>query len=345
MPRAVPSGTAVVLDGRWLRVGGYLARRLLNYVVLLIIATFLTYLLASLTFDPLSNLLSRNPPPSSAVLDAKRAALHLDDNPVLRYLKWLWAVLHGDFGQTIAAGSVNDELWRRILVSLRLVVLGTVLGAVLGTLIGAYGAVRQYKIFDHVATVVTFILISTPILVLAPVLKYLAVQVNQSTGSQFFQYTGETSTTLAPGLMNEIVDRAQHLLLPTVVLMLFTIGGYSRYMRSSMLDELNMDYIRTARGKGLTRGRAIFKHGFRTALIPMATLFAFGMGAVITGATFTERVFGWYGMGDWLIYGITSQDINITLAVSLFTALSVLVSGMLTDIFTAALDPRVRYAD
>ena len=112
-----------------------------------------------------------------------------------------------------------------------------------------------------------------------------------------------------------------------------------------MLEELNMVYIRTARGKGLTRGRAIFKHGFRTALIPMATLFAFGMGAVITGATFTERVFGWYGMGDWLIYGITSQDINITLAVSLFTALSVLVSGMLTDIFTAALDPRVRYAD
>lgn len=87
MPIAVPLGTAVVFDGRWLRVGGYLARRLLNYVVLLLIATFLTYLLASLTFDPLSNLLSRNPPPSDAVLAAKRAALHLDDNPVLRYLK------------------------------------------------------------------------------------------------------------------------------------------------------------------------------------------------------------------------------------------------------------------
>ncbi|MBJ7290722.1 ABC transporter permease [Williamsia sp.] len=324
-------------------MAGYLVRRLLNYVVLLFIATFLTYMLASLTFDPLANLLGRNPPPSAAVIDAKRAALHLNDNPVLRYFKWLGDLFTGDFGQTVAAGSVNDELWRRILVSLRLVVLGTVLGAVIGTLVGAYGAVRQYKIFDHVATIVTFVLISIPILVLAPVLKYVAVRVNQSTGSEFFQYTGETSTTLEPGLWNEVIDRAQHLVLPTLVLVLFTLGSYSRYMRSSMLDELNMDYIRTARGKGLTRGRAIFRHGFRTALIPMATLFAFGMGAVITGATFTERVFGWYGMGDWLIYGITSQDINITMAVSLFTALSVLISGMLTDIFTAALDPRVRY--
>ncbi|MGU3291936.1 ABC transporter permease [Williamsia sp. M5A3_1d] len=323
-------------------MAGYLVRRLLNYIVLLFVATFLTYLLASLTFDPLANLLGRNPPPSAGVLAAKREALHLDDNPVLRYFQWLRDVLTGDFGQTIAAGSVNDELWRRILVSLRLVVLGTVLGAVIGTLVGAYGAVRQYKIFDHIATVVTFVLLSIPVLVLAPVLKYVAVKVNQSTGSTFFEYTGETSTTLSPGLWNEIIDRAQHLVLPTLVLLLFTLGSYSRYMRSSMLDELNSDYIRTARGKGLTRGRAIFKHGFRTALIPMATLFAFGMGAVITGATFTERVFGWYGMGDWLIYGITSQDVNITMAVSLFTALSVLISGMLTDILTAALDPRIR---
>lgn len=323
-------------------VAGYLARRFLNYLVLLFVATFLTYVLASLTFDPLANLLGRNPPPAPEVIAAKRAALHLGDNPVVRYFAWLRDLLTGDFGETVAAGSVNDELWRRILVSLRLVVLGTVLGAVIGTLIGAYSAVRQYKVFDHIATIATFVLLSVPVLVLAPVLKYLAVQVNEATGSTVFQYTGETSTTVAPGLWPELVDRAQHLVVPTLVLVLFTLGSYSRYMRGSMLDELGSDYIRTARGKGLTKGRAVFRHGFRTALIPMATLFAFGMGAVITGATFTERVFGWYGMGDWLVYGITSQDINITMAVSLFTALAVLISGMLTDILTAALDPRVR---
>lgn len=322
---------------------GYVLRRLANYVVLLLIATFLTYILASYTFEPLASLLGRNPPVPPQVLAAKREALHLDENPFLRYFSWLGDLLfHGSFGQTIAAGSVNDELWRRIGVSLRLVTIGTILGAVFGTLIGAYSAVRQYKLFDHISTVISFVLISIPVLVLAPVLKYLAVQFNQSTGTTFFQYTGETSATLSGGLGDEIINRAQHLLVPTILLILFTIGSYSRYMRASMLDEMHSDYIRTARAKGLTRGRAIFRHGFRTALIPMATLFAFGIGAIITGATFTERVFGWYGMGDWLIYGIDTQDINITLAVAFFSALSVLLSGLLSDVITAALDPRVR---
>lgn len=156
----------------------YLVRRLVNYVVLLLLATFVAYMLASATFDPLASLLGRNPPVPAAALEAKRAALHLDDNPVLRYFKWLGGVLHGDFGQTVAAGSVNDELGTRILVSLRLVTLGTVAGAVLGTLIGAYSAVRQYKLFDHLATAMTFVLLSLPILVLAPIVKWIAVQFN-----------------------------------------------------------------------------------------------------------------------------------------------------------------------
>ncbi len=320
----------------------YLLRRLLNYVVLLILSTFLAYVLASLTFDPLSALLGRNPPVSAQALAAKRAALHLNENVVLRYFSWLGGVVHGDFGQTVTAGNVTDELGRRLLVSLRLVTIGTVLGAVLGTLLGAYSAVRQYKVFDHIATAGTFVLLSIPVLVLAPIVKWIAVQINQLSGHNILQFTGETTAGATGGLFAEIVDRANHLLLPTIVLTLITLGSYSRFMRGSMLDELGSDYIRTARAKGLTRGRAIFRHALRTALIPMAPLFAFGMATVITGATFTERVFGWYGMGDWLVVGITSQDVNITCAVTFFAALSVLVAGLLTDVAVAVLDPRVR---
>jgi peptide/nickel transport system permease protein len=109
-----------------------------------------------------------------------------------------------------------------------------------------------------------------------------------------------------------------------------------------MLDVLGSDFLRTARAKGLTRRRALFKHGLRTALIPMATLFAFGFGLLVTGGVFTERIFGWFGMGDWLVYGVQQQDTNIVAIVTLFVAVLILFSGWLSDVLYAALDPRIR---
>ena len=142
--------------------------------------------------------------------------------------------------------------------------------------------------------------------------------------------------------MAALVDRAQHLVLPTLTLALGAIAGYSRYQRNAMLDVLGSDFIRTARAKGLTRRRAMLKHGLRTALIPMATLFAYGFGALVTGATFIEKIFGWHGMGEWLLIGINTQDMNIVVAVTAFVGLVVLLCGLLSDIVYAILDPRVR---
>jgi peptide/nickel transport system permease protein len=109
-----------------------------------------------------------------------------------------------------------------------------------------------------------------------------------------------------------------------------------------MLDVLGNDFIRTARAKGLTRRRALLKHGLRTALIPMATLFAYGFGALITGALFTEKIFGWNGVGRWIVDGITAQDTNIVVANTVFIGVVILLSGLLSDIAYALLDPRVR---
>ena len=165
---------------------------------------------------------------------------------------------------------------------------------------------------------------------------------NSILGVQVFEYTGETSPDAVGGWWNQFVDRAQHLVLPTFTLALASIAGFSRYQRNAMLDVLGQDFIRTARAKGLTRRQALFKHGLRTALIPMATLFAYSVGGLFTGAVFVEKIFGWHGMGEWVIQGITTQDTNIVVAITVFTGVTILLAGLLSDVIYAALDPRVR---
>ncbi|GAB0101173.1 ABC transporter permease [Nocardia sp. JMUB6875] len=324
-------------------MAGFLLRRALNYVVMLVLASFLTFSLASLTFRPLDNLEHRNPRPPQSVIDAKRDELKLDMPIPQRYAEWVGGIVaHGDFGKTLAGQPVNEELPRRIGISLRLLLIGSVIGTVLGVLIGAAGAIRQYKFSDYFATVLSLLIISTPVFLLATLLKFGAYEVNTATGQQIFYYTGETSANAVHGAWNQLVDRAQHMIVPTLVLILGAAAGYSRYQRNAMLDVLQNDFIRTARAKGLTRSKALYKHGLRTALIPMATLFAYSFGALITGTAFVEKIFGWHGIGEWLIDSITIQDIYPVVTITAFVALVILLCGLLSDIVTAILDPRVR---
>ncbi|MDT5069442.1 MAG: glutathione transport system permease protein [Mycobacterium sp.] len=320
----------------------FLARRLLNYVVLLALASFLTFSLTSLTFQPLESLVSRNPRPPQSTIDAKAAELNLDKPIPIRYVEWASGAIRGDFGTTVAGQPVAEELWRRIGVSLRLVIIGSLLGTVLGVVVGAWGAIRQYRLSDRVITVVSLLVLSTPTFVVANLLILGALKVNTVLGVQLFEYTGETSSDAVGGAWDQIVDRLQHLVLPTFTLALGSIAGFSRYQRNAMLDVLGQDFIRTARAKGLTRRQALFKHGLRTALIPMATLFAYGVSGLVTGAVFTEKIFGWHGMGEWVVQGISSQDTNIVAAITVFSGATILLAGLLSDVIYAALDPRVR---
>ena len=221
-----------------------------------------------------------------------------------------------------------DELWRRIGVSLRLVVIGSLLGTVIGVVVGAWGAIRQYRLSDRVITVLSLLMLSTPTFVIANLLILGALRVNSMLGVQLFEYTGETSPDAVGGAWNQFVDRLQHLVLPTFTLALGAIAGFSRYQRNAMLDVLGQDFIRTARAKGLTRRRALFKHGLRTALIPMATLFAYGVSGLVTGAVFTEKIFGWHGMGEWVVQGIATQDTNIIAAITVFSGATILLAGL-----------------
>ena len=320
----------------------FLTRRLLNYVVLLGVVSFLTFALTSLTFNPLDSLLERNPRPPQSVIDAKAAELDLDKPIPIRYANWVSGAVRGDFGTTVGGQPVSDELWRRIGVSLRLVLIGSVLGTVVGVVVGAWGAIRQYRLSDRVVTVLSLLILSAPTFVIANLLILGALKVNTVLGVQVFEYTGETSPDAIGGTWNRLVDRLQHLILPTFTLALASIAGFSRYQRNAMLDVLGQDFIRTARAKGLTRRQALFKHGLRTALIPMATLFAYSVGGLFTGAVFVEQIFGWHGVGEWVIQGVASQDTNIVVAIVMFFGVVILLAGLLSDVIYAVLDPRVR---
>ncbi len=320
----------------------FLIRRLLNYVVLLVLASFLTFCLTSLAFKPLDSLEQRSPRPPRAVIDAKAAELDLDKPIPLRYVHWASNAIQGNFGTTVTGHPVSEELGRRIGVSLRLVIIGSLFGTVLGVLVGAWSAIRQYRLSDRVITVASLLVLATPTFVIANLLALGALQVHSLFGIQL-SYTGETSPGVT-GLWNQIADRFMHLLLPTFTLALGSIAGYSRYQRNAMLDVLGQDFIRTARAKGLTRRQALFKHGLRTALIPMATLFAYSVGGLVVGAVFVEKIFGWHGMGEWVIQGVSTQDTNIIAAITVFAGGVILLSGLLSDVIYAALDPRVRVA-
>jgi len=323
-------------------VSRFLLRRLLNYLVLLALASFLTFCLTSASFTPLDSLMQRNPRPPQAVIDAKAAELGLDKPIPLRYARWVSGAVRGDFGTTVTGQPVADELGRRIGVSLRLLVIGTVVGSVVGVLLGAWSAIRQYRISDRLITILALLILSAPTFVIANLLILGANNVNSILGVHLFDYIGETSPDALAGAWNQFVDRLQHLVLPSFTLALGAIAGYSRYQRNAMLDVLGQDFIRTARAKGLTRRQALFKHGLRTALIPMATLFAYGVSGLVTGAVFVEKIFGWHGMGEWVVQGIATQDTNIIVAITVFSGAVILMAGLLSDVIYAFLDPRVR---
>jgi peptide/nickel transport system permease protein len=190
--------------------------------------------------------------------------------------------------------------------------------------------------------VLSFVILSIPVFLLAVLLKVAALNINQKVGHQIFYYTGEFTPGLHGSWWARATDRVQHLILPTLALVMGQVAFYSRYQRNSFLDVMGSDFLRTAQAKGLRRKTALIKHGLRTALIPMATFFAYSFGLLLTGATFTEKIFGWHGMGEWFIDSIGKNDINVVAAVIVFSAVLILIAGLIADLLYAALDPRVR---
>ncbi|MDQ1506796.1 MAG: glutathione transport system permease protein [Actinomycetota bacterium] len=324
----------------------FLLRRFANYLVLVALATCLGYFLAATSLNPRSNYEGRNPRPSQASIEAKLNELNLNNHTpiVKRFTKWAGNFVHGDMGKTFQERPVWDEMKRRMGVSLRLLFIGSVLGAALGVGLGVIGAVKQYSLTDHLSTAWAFVLLSTPVFVLALMLKLGAARYwnpHMPPATRLY-YVGEYTPKLGGSTWLQIRDRLAHLVLPTLGIVLGQVAFYSRYQRNSFLDVMGSDFLRTAQAKGLRRRTALIKHGLRTALIPMATFFAYSFGLLLTGATFTEKIFGWHGMGEWFIDSISNNDVNVVAAVIVFSAVLILIAGLIADLLYAALDPRVR---
>jgi peptide/nickel transport system permease protein len=323
----------------------YIGKRLLNYLVLLYVAVSLTFMLAATQLNPRALFALRQPPVDPQIVEAQLLRYNLSDNVPLLQRYWIWftGVLHGDWGYSPLGVDVADQISSRMWVSLRLLLVGTIAGIVIGVAVGAWTATRQYRVNDRVITAISLLIISTPAFVVGNVAQILAIGFNNATGTRTFEFVGETGE-VGNYPFAELADRLQHLFLPTMVLIILGAASMSRIQRNLMLDSLGADYVRTARAKGLRQGKAVMKHALRTALIPTGTYVAFSVATMFVGATFTERIFSFPGIGQYGVDTITNRDVNGVVAVTAFAGVCVLVGAVLSDIMVAILDPRVRLA-
>ena len=322
----------------------YLIKKTLSWVLIVFLATNLAYLLAATFLDPRSNYVGRRPPLSQEQIAQLLEPYNLNtDTPLLeRWWTWLTGILlHWDWGRSPIGDSVNDQISHRIWVSAQLLLLATLLSVIIGIAIGVYTASRQYKAGDNIWQGISIIALNTHIVVASIVVVAAALKINEMAGFRVFYVTGASNPDVK-GFVPQLIDFAQHLALPTISLVIISYAGYHMTQRSLLLDNLNADYVRTARAKGLTRGVAIRRHALRTSIIPVATAMAFSIPGIFTGAVMTERIFAWNGMGQYFIETISKNDVNGAVAVAAFGALMTGISAILADIVVVALDPRVR---
>ncbi|MDC7103289.1 ABC transporter permease [Corynebacterium falsenii] len=322
----------------------YLAKKILGWFAMIFVAVNLTYFLAVMFLDPRSNYAARRPPVPEDRIDAILTPLNLNDKTPLftRWWDWLSGILfHWDWGKSPIGDSINEQIGYRVWVSAELLLLATFLSVLIGVAIGVYTASRQYKAGDRFFQFTSIVTMNVHVVVASILVVWLAIKINEAAGQNIFYVSGSSSVGVV-GFFPKLLDFLQHLALPTISLVIISYAGYHFLQRSMLLDNINADYVRTARAKGLTRNQAVRKHALRTSVIPVATTVAFSIPGIFTGAIMTETIFGWNGMGKYFVETLNNNDIHGVVAVAAFGALMTAVGAILSDIFVVILDPRVR---
>jgi len=322
----------------------YLLRRGAGWLAMIVVATNLTYLLANTFLDPRVNYFQLRPPRTDEEIARALAQYNLDPGTPLAQRWWTWItgiLTRWDWGSSPVGDSVNDQVAFRVVMSGQLVFGALVLSILVGVALGVYSAQRQYRLGDRVAQLVSVITLNTPVAVAGLVVVVAAITVNQAVGSTLFSVAG-AQTPGVTGFWPVLVDRVQHLVLPTISLLVTSYAGYHMLQRAMLLDVVGSDFVRTARAKGLTRDQAIRRHGLRSSLIPVATQVAFAIPALFTGSVLTEKIFAWQGMGDYLVRTVSENDVHGVVATAAFAALATAIGAILADVAVVALDPRVR---
>lgn len=243
------------------------------------------------------------------------------------------------------SGDVWDLVWSRAGATFRLGLTALAIALIIGVPLGIYQAVRQYSFFDQLGTIGAFVAFSTPIFIIGIALQILlALYLEKWTGVKVFYVTGMNDPGYATmSGIGKMVDTLQHLMLPAVSIALISLAGYARFQRSSMLEVLHSDYLRTAKAKGLPRRKVIVKHALRNAMIPIVTLVSLDLAFMIGGAIITESIFGWPGIGRLYIKAITEIDYPLVMAIVMVIGLGLIIMNIVADILYGVLDPRVRY--
>ncbi|MCW4458076.1 ABC transporter permease [Microbacterium sp. MPKO10] len=322
----------------------YLLRRFMGWLLMIVVATNVTYFLAWAFLDPRSNYIGRRPPLSRDEVTQLLEPRNLSDTVPLVQRWWGWfsdIIFHWDWGVSAVGESVNSQVAYRMWISAELVLGATIITAILGIALGVYTASRQYKLADRIGQATSVVTMNINIVVAALGIVLLAIGFNDLVGARVFFVTGSHSQDVT-GFFPIVLDALQHLTLPTLALVLVGYAQYHLLQRTLLLDNINADYVRTARAKGLTKQQAIRKHALRTSLIPVATQVAFTIPTIFTGAILTERIFGWNGMGRYFLDTIGKNDVHGVVAIAAFGAVLTAVGAILSDIAIVALDPRVR---
>src|SRR5918992_6257502 len=319
----------------------YVIRRLLYSVAVLIAASFLVFFFVTVSGDPLAPLYT-TPNVDRASIDAIADRKNINDPIPVRYLYWVRDAVTNEFGTTLLTNKpILPDLWRVMKNTLQLVLIAQALAILVGVGIGILSALRQYSAFDYSATTFSFLGLATPVFWLGLMLQVLVVYILDWTGHQIFPIANLSDVNPGKGI-DFALDRAHHLVMPVIVLMVAGTATYSRYMRASMLEVINSDYVRTARAKGLNNRRVTMKHAFRNALIPVVTLAALDFGTLLGGAIVTETVFSLDGMGLYFINALGTADPYPVMAWLMVTATMIIIFNLAADIVYGVLDPRVR---
>jgi peptide/nickel transport system permease protein len=323
----------------------FIVRRMLIAIPIVLLSSFLVFMLVAASGDPLEDLRLR-PGIQPSVVEARERELGLDKPLPERYWNWLTDFVQGDFGKNLKGQEVRPQITRALGLTLRLVLISSLIAVLIGLTVGVISAVRQYSAFDYGSTFFSFLFFAMPVFWFAVLLKeFGAIRLNETIGDWGLKIftIGSESTPAPDSLLNRLWDYAGHAILPIITLAVISYAAYSRFTRASMLETMSSDYVRTAKAKGLSNKRVIFRHAFRTALIPVITLIAIDFGLVLGGAFITENIFAYNGMGTLFRNALLPYpDPNPALAYLMITALMVVIFNLLADIAYAYLDPRIR---
>ncbi|GCF10686.1 oligopeptide transport system permease protein AppB [Dictyobacter arantiisoli] len=314
-------------------------RRLLQAIPLLILTSILMFLLIhAIPGGP--DAIYDNPNLDAAGRAALRASFGLNDPLPIQYFKWASNMLHGNFGNSLYTGQpVSSVLAQRFPATVELFLSAFILSLLLTAILGTLSAAYQGKAVDYTITTLAYFGISMPIFLLGLVMQNVfASSLNWLPPSG----TATLGYTFSP--FNALLDHLMHLLMPMVVLAVTFTAGWSRYLRTSMIDVIRQDYMRTGRAKGVPPARLLLRHALRNAVIPLITIVAIDFGAIAGGAAITESVFAWPGMGQLFIDSLNRRDYPVLLTALLLSAIFVIIFNLLADVLYSVMDPRIRYS-